>query len=526
MRKTLYILTALVMVASMLLSACGTPAAPTTVPPAETPVPPAATDTVAAPVATDTPGVVDTATPEPPTITPTTTPYPQATAIAGYTQVRWFIGLGTGTDPNQLAAEQSVVDDFNADAARAKDKIQLVMEVVPYASAKDTVLTEIAAGNGPDVIGPIGWNGSMALHGQFADLTKQIAAIPDVTKDFDPALLGAFVSDQGTEGLPFAVYPSVIFYNTALFDEAGLAYPPAKYGDKYKLDGKDVVWDWQTTVQTVAQRLTVDANGKNATEDGFDKTKIVQYGFSYNFENKPSYLGAFWANGSFVAKDGKTAQIPPAWLDSWKWFYAGVWGDKPFIPNGQVAASPDFGNGNVFNSGKVAMIDQPVWYMCCMGDVKTWDAGAMPSYKGKVNGRIDADTFRVWKGTKNLDAAFAVVKYLVTTGVQKLIISGVNGPDGKPLAPAYGALPARKKDFDAWLTAKKTLYPWVKNWDVVSAGLAYPDSPSAEAYMPNYNEAWAATDAAYSKWLNTSGLDIVAEADALQKQLQTIFDKK
>jgi multiple sugar transport system substrate-binding protein len=87
-------------------------------------------------------------------------------------------------------------------------------------------------------------------------------------------------------------------------------------------------------------------------------------------------------------------------------------------------------------------------------------------------------------------------------------------------------LPARKKDFDAWLAAKKTLYPWVKNWDVVSAGLAYPDSPSAEAYMPNYNEAWAATDAAYSKWLNTGGLDITAEADALMKQLQTIFDKK
>jgi multiple sugar transport system substrate-binding protein len=519
MRKTLYVLIALAMVASMLLSACGTPVTPV----ADTPVPPVQDTVAPPPVAdTETPAApADTATPEPPTVTPTTTPYPMATAIAGFTPIRWFIGLGTGTDANQLAAEQSVVDDFNADAARAKDKIQLIMEVVPYAAAKDTILTEIAAGNGPDVIGPIGWNGSMALHGQFADLTKQIAAIPNVTKDFDKALLGAFVSDQGTEGLPFAVYPSVIFYNTALFDEAGLAYPPAKYGEKYKLDGKDVVWDWETTFQTVSQRLTVDAAGKNATEAGFDKTKIVQYGFSYNFENKPSYLGAFWANGSFVAKDGKTAQVPPAWLDSWKWFYAGVWGDKPFIPNGQVAGSPDFGNGNVFNSGKVAMIDQPAWYMCCMNDVKSWDMGAMPSYKGKVNGRIDADTFRVWKGTKNVAAAFTVVQYLVTTGVQKLIIAGVGG-----LAPAYGALPARQKDFPAWLTAKKTLYPWVKNWDVLSAGLAYPDSPSAEAYMPNYNEAWAATDAAYSKWLNTGGLDIVAEATALQKQLQTIFDKK
>jgi len=170
MRKTLYVLIALAMVASMLLSACGTPATP--VPPTEVPVV-ADTDTPV-PVPTDTLApteVPSTDTPAPPTVTPTVTPYPLATVAAGKIGIRWFIGLGTGTDPAQLTAEQSVVDDFNADPARAKDNIQLVMEVVPYNSAKDTILTEIAAGNGPDVIGPVGWNGSMALHGQFADLT-------------------------------------------------------------------------------------------------------------------------------------------------------------------------------------------------------------------------------------------------------------------------------------------------------------------------------------------------------------------
>lgn len=520
MRKTLYILTALVMVASMMLSACGTPAPVATETSSAPVITESETPAEVVPAETETPAVTEEVATAEPTVTTTPTAYPTQAVKEGFTPVRWFIGLGTGTNPEQLLAEQAVVDDFNAEAARAKDKIQLVMEVVPYAAAKDTILTEIAAGNGPDIIGPIGWSGSVSLHGQFLDLTEKVKTIPEITKQFDPALLKAFVTDQGTEGLPFAVYPSVIFYNTALFDEAGLAYPPAKYGEKYKLDGKDVDWDWETTVQTVSQRLTVDANGKNATEEGFDKTKIVQYGFSYNFEGQPSYLGTFWANGSFLAADGKTAQIPAAWLDSWKWFYAGVWGDKPFIPNSSVAASPDFGNGNPFSSGKVAMIDQPVWYMCCTGDVKTWDAGAMPSYKGKVNGRVDADTFRIWKGTKVADASFTVLTYLVTTGVQKLIIGTA---DAKP---AYGALPARTSDFKSWLDAKKGQFPQVKNWDVISAGLAYPDAPSAETWLPNYNEAWTATGAAYSKWLSTAGLDIVAEADALQKQLQTIFDKK
>jgi len=518
MRKTLYILTALVMVVSMLLAACTPPA---------TAVPPTTEPATAEPVATAEPATAEPATAEPvaevtntPEATPTVTPYPLAEVKAGMTPIRWFIGLGTGTDPVQLTAEQSVVDDFNADPARATDKIQLIMEVVPYASAKDTILTEIAAGNGPDVIGPVGWGGSAALHGQWADLKTEIAGIPEVTAQFDPALIKSYESSEGQIGLPFAVFPSAIFYNAALFDEAGLKYPPAKYGDKYELDGKQVEWSW-ATLMTVGQLLTVDSNGKNATEDGFDKTKIVQYGFTWNFEGQPSYVGAFQCNGgSFTDASGTKAQIPDCWKDAWKWTYDGVWGDKPFIPNGQVSGSADFGNGNPFNSGKVGMVDQPLWYTCCMNDVKTWDAGALPTGKTGVAGRIDADTFRVWIGTKHKAEAFKVLTYLVTTGVQKLIIGSADMP------AAYGALPARAKDFDAWLVAKKVQFPQVKNWDLIKEGLKYPDSPSAEAYMPNYNEAWARTGTFYSLMLNTGGLDLAKEIDTLKTDLQAIFDKK
>jgi multiple sugar transport system substrate-binding protein len=522
MRKTLYILIALVMVGSMLLGAC---APATTVAPPATDVPvvptdePAATDApVATEAPTEAPAAEMTATPE---NTPTPTPYPLATAAAGMTPIRWFIGLGTGTDPVQLAAEQSVVDDFNADPARATDKIQLIMEVVPYASAKDTILTEIAAGNGPDVIGPVGWGGSAALFGQWADLKTEIAGIPDVTKDFDPALIKSYESSEGQIGLPFAVFPSAIFFNASLFDEAGLNYPPAKYGDKYEMpDGKMADWNWET-VKWVAQSLTVDANGKNATETGFDKTKIVQYGFTWNFEGQPSYLGTFQCKGgAFVAADGKTAQIPDCWKDSWEWTYDGFWGDAPFIPTGPVQGSADFGNGNPFNSGKVGMVDQPLWYTCCMGDVKTWEVGALPSGKDGVAGRIDADTFRIWKGTTHKAEAFKVLTYLVTTGVQKLILGSADMP------PAYGALPARAKDFDAWLANKKTQFPQVKNWDLIKEGLKYPDSPSAEAYMPNYNEAWARTGTFYNLMLNTAGLDLDKEVATLKTDLQAIFDKK
>ncbi len=75
---------------------------------------------------------------------------------------------------------------------------------------------------------------------------------------FNPNLLPLFETSEGTVGLPFAVYPSAIFYNKAIFDSAGYNYPPAKYGDKYKMpDGSMVEWNWDT-VAKVAQALTTD----------------------------------------------------------------------------------------------------------------------------------------------------------------------------------------------------------------------------------------------------------------------------
>ncbi len=46
-------------------------------------------------------------------------------------------------------------------------------------------------------------------------------------------------------GLPFLVFPAVSYYQKEMFDEAGLNYPPAKYGDKYVMpDGSEVDWNW------------------------------------------------------------------------------------------------------------------------------------------------------------------------------------------------------------------------------------------------------------------------------------------
>ena len=514
MNKKLFILTALIIAASMILASCGAPATATQAPVA----PAAATDTpaAAAPGATAAPAAT-----EAPTANPTETPFPVAACASGKTCVRWYIGLGTGTAAIQIPVEQEVVDDYNA----SQSKVQLILEIVPNASAVDVLNTEIASGNGPDIIGPVGFTGSNSFHGQWLDLKSYVAKVD--TSVFNQALLPLFETSEGTVGLPFAVYPSAIFFNKAIFDSAGYSYPPAKYGDKYKMpDGSMVEWSWDT-VAKVAQALTTDKAGKNATEAGFDKNSIVNYGFTFGFENHVNYVGSFFGGGSLVKADGKTAQLPDTWKAAWQWTWNGLWGPMPYIPNNNYEQSLNNG-GNPFDGNHVAMIDNPVWYTCCMSHVTTdgsdkspadWEIGAMPTYNGKVGGRIDADTFRIWKGTKNPQAAFDVMYYLETTGVQKLIIGSADKP-----AP-YGAIPAITADFASWLAAKKVTFPSVQNWQLLSDGLSYPDVPSAETYTPSYTEGWARGKTFYSL-LISQPIDLAKEEATFLTDMQAIFAKQ
>ena len=438
--------------------------------------------------------------------------------------LRWFIGIGTGADPLQVTVEQSVVDDFNA----SHKTIRLSMEIVPNASARDTLSTEIAAGDGPDVVGPIGSLGSNAFGGQWLNIAPYLQSTAYDTGKFEAALMKMYQTDEGTVSLPFAVYPSAIYYNTRLFTEAGLNPPPANYGDQYTMpNGAMADWSWDTLTQ-VAKLLTIDSSGRHSGEAGFNPNGIVQYGFSFGWEGHPNYWGAFMFNGGQLLVPGGsrgsyTARIPAGWKASWKWVYDGIWGAQPYIPNGAVSGGADYDSGNVFASGKVAMLDNPSWYLCCLGDLTKagykFDFGAMPSNNGAVAGRVDADTFRIWKGSKHPAQAFTILAYLIDTGIQKLV---VGTPDK---APAYGAIPSQTSLRGPWLAAQKANFPFVRNWNVLLAGLNYPDVPSAEGYMPNINEAWTRVQTFGDLLVNTKGINLAAQEAALESDLTVIFNK-
>jgi multiple sugar transport system substrate-binding protein len=96
----------------------------------------------------------------------------------------------------------------------------------------------------------------------------------------------------------------LMYYNKDMFDNAGVAYPPARVQD---------AWTWDQFV-AAAKKLTFDRNGRTPADAGFDRNNIVQYGAMV--ENLTWQLevwclsngsGFYHANGTQVTIDNPAA---------------------------------------------------------------------------------------------------------------------------------------------------------------------------------------------------------------------------
>jgi multiple sugar transport system substrate-binding protein len=432
----------------------------------------------------------------------------QASADSDKVQIRGFVGLGTGTEPPQVAVQEAVVEEFNA----SHPNIELVLEVVAYDAARDALATQVASGNPPDIVGPVGVQGSEAFHGQWLDLTSLIeAADYDLSQFGEGAVEFYNVGGEGQLGLPFAIFPSALFYHRDLFDEAGLSYPPHEYGEPYVwADGTEAEWNYET-LRELAMLLTVDEQGRDATDPEFDPTTIVQYGFEPQWLDLRA-IGSYFGAGSLVADDGETAQIPPEWEEAWRWLYNGIWEDH-FIADNAVRNSEEFGSDNVFGAGRGAMALTHLWYTCCASDAMSdWDVAVVPSHNGETTANFNADTFRIHKDTEHPEEAFEVLTYLI-------------GEASLELLEVYGGMPARTADQEAYLATLEEENSQGVDWQVFIDSIAYADKPSFESFMPNINEALDRTNVFLSALMSEEGLDLDAELAQFEADLQAIFER-
>jgi multiple sugar transport system substrate-binding protein len=438
---------------------------------------------------------------------------PGATATQGSSgpvEIRWFCCLGGGGVPGQIETEDAVTKAWND----AHPDIQIKREVVAYQGARDALATELGGDNAPDIVGPVGVGGSEAFHGQWLDLSDLITQNNyDLTQYAEGTVDFYNVGGEGQIGLPFAVYPTILFYQKDMFEEAGLKEPPHKYGDKYELNGSMVDWNYDT-LREVAKKLTVDTGNKDATQAGFDPKKIAQWGLELQRDDLRG-MGAYFGPGS-LASGGTTVAIPDAWKAAWKYYYDAIWKDHVSLTGPQFESKDINPKDYPFFNGHTAMSENFLWSTYGVGDAgDDWDLAAIPSYNGTATAAFNADTFRIMKASKHPDEAFTFLTYLL-------------GDASKDLLTAYGGFPARTADQAAGIEALQAQFKNQVDWQVAVDGIEHADKPNFEDFMPAYNESLGLVGSGgkyLTKWGNTAGLDMDKEIQSLQDEMQAIWNK-
>lgn len=416
-----------------------------------------------------------------------------------------FVGMGTGTDPDQIADQEALQEKFNS----THDDIEVEFLIVPHDEAPTRYLAMLSGGNAPQLVGPNGISTIAQFFDSWADITPFIEAENYDTSDFyGPAVELNAYPDKNV-GLPLGLFPSFIFYNKDLFDAAGLSYPTHDYDEK----------SWtMDKLREYAMQLTLDANGNNATSPDFDPGDIVQWGFDDSWISMRGHLAIWDAPnvGRPTTPDYKTAVVnSDEWVHGLKWLSDGVW-EGHFIPDatGQEIYGA-VGGGDPFGSGMVAMFYSHTWFMPeGLVDLPfEYDVAPLPfNHKGTRVARIHADSFTMPEAAENKQAAWEVMKWLVA-------------PEQiADVCLIYGCIPANKSVESKFTEILAERWPGL-DYDVIFEAINYLDDPNHESWIPEWGRIEDALNNAQSLIYSGENKDAEAVLNQANTEVQKILDE-
>ncbi|AIE84702.1 ABC transporter substrate-binding protein [Fimbriimonas ginsengisoli] len=246
-------------------------------------------------------------------------------------------------NPEQLAAEQNVVDKFN----RQNPDLFVSLFTVPSSSYQQKAVLMLASRTAPDVMRIDHYNYPMMQpKGYFRDLTDFAKNDPTFHEsDYFPTAIAECKIGNRLYGLSTLYGGIILYYNKTLMRQAGLEDPYEVYkrGD----------WTWNR-MREYAKKLTHFENGRAKT-------------FGLNVPSFPANAVAIWnMGGDFLSPDMKHCVVDSEGTVRGYQFLADlIWKDH-VAPSPSQAANSAF----AFESGKVGM---------------TFDfMGMVPSYRQKA----------------------------------------------------------------------------------------------------------------------------------------------
>ncbi len=295
-------------------------------------------------------------------------------------------------DPAELEVWNQIVADFH----QANPNITVKVEVSDWDSYWTKLKTLLSAGTPPDVFA---MDAPLYLdyqsRGVLLNLQPYLDKNPDMLNGVYPQTLEAYKTPDGMYGLPRDFQTIVLFYNKDMFDAAGVAYPTA---------------DWTyNDLRNAAKSLTkVGADGKT-----------TQYGFySDLWDMELIWSEGIWAYGGDIVNADHTQTLigEPKARDAWQLFHDMMFVDKSW-PDTNTAG--EYG-GDPFLAGVAAMTTIGHWAVPGYAEVSfKWDVAPMPKGPAGQATSVNSASFVVGKDSKNPDAAFEFLKYVLSEPAQK-----------------------------------------------------------------------------------------------------------
>ena len=283
-----------------------------------------------------------------------------------------------------------------------------------------TMLADMQGGTAADVFQ--GCCSFFPLWGQqeyTLDLRPYVEADLDqaTIDDWDPAQYQAFFTKDGRQyGLPKYHGALALYYNKDLFDEYSVDYP-------------DGTWDHDDYLAAM-QRLTHDRDGDGQTDLWGSMVDI-------SWDRIQMHINGWGGHLVDPVDATRCRMADPEAMAAMEWIRARMWDDKVMATFLDVQ---NMSTRQAFSTGKVAMVEDGSWALKDILTEADFRIGVAPFPAGPVR-RVTlatTDGFGIYAGTKHPDAAWELVKFLISKDY------------GRAMARANFLQPARASLVDEW----------------------------------------------------------------------------
>ncbi len=312
---------------------------------------------------------------------------------------------GWASSPSETALLESLLYKFSVENPDVLVKYEPIT-----GDYKQALLTSIAAGTEPDIFYvDIFWWLELATNDVLLPMDDLMAASGVSKDEFIPSLVEAFTYNGKLYGIAKDFNTLGLFYNTDLFDKAGLSYPT-----------NDWTWD---DLKAAAKALT----------DLSDPNKPI-YGFCTPPDPGRFPVFVFQNGGSIMTPDYQDTTLDSEAAIQAAEFYTS------FRAEGIGALPSDLGEGwqgTLFGKGQCAMVYEGGWLIPYLRDQfpnTRYGVVMPPAGPGGEGNLIFTVAWGISANTKNPEAAWKVVNFLTSEASQKTVLeSGFALPSRKSL---------------------------------------------------------------------------------------------